>query len=172
MELRREDHGDALEIGRVHNDAFRLADGAGQIPPEVNLVDLLRVSDAWLPALSLVAVIDGEIVGHALCTRADLDFEPVLALGPIGVKVAHQNHGIGSALIAAVIAEADERDERLIGLLGSQAYYGRFGFVPSSVLGIEPPDRAWGEHFLVRTLSTYDAILNGRFRYAPAFDLI
>ncbi len=172
MELRREDKGDKVGIGRVHNDAFRMAHRPGHIPAEVTLVDLLRISEAWLPALSLVAVFEGEIVGHVLCTRADLNSEPVLALGPIGVKLAHQSHGIGSALITAVIAEADGSDERLIGLLGSPAYYGRFGFVPSSVLGIKPPDPEWGEHFQVRTLSSYDATFVGRFRYAPAFDMM
>jgi putative acetyltransferase len=149
-----------------------MADRPDRVPAEVTLVDLLRVSEAWLPALSLVAVFKGEIVGHVLCTRAHLDSEPVLGLGPIGVKVAYQNHGIGSALMTAVIAEADGSDERLIGLLGSPSYYGRFGFVPSSVLGIEPPDPEWSEHFQVLTLSGYDSTFVGRFRYAPAFDLI
>ena len=171
MELRREEDGDALEIGRVHSDAFRMAVGSEQVPLEVTLVDLLRASEAWLPALSLVAVIEGEIVGHVLCSRADLDSDPVLALGPIGVKVEHQNRGIGSALITAVIAEADAANESLIGLLGSPAYYRRFGFVPSSELGVEPPDPDWSDHFQVRILSAYDPALVGRFRYPPAFDL-
>lgn len=172
MEIRREASGDAVGIGRVHSDAFGMDDRSGHIPAEVTLVDHLRRSEAWLPAYSLVALLEGEIVGHVLCTRADLDSEPVLALGPIGVKIAHQDHGIGSALIGAVVAEAEGNHERLIGLLGSPAYYGRFGFVPSSVLGIEPPDSDWGEHFQVRILSSYEATLLGRFRYAPAFDLI
>ena len=61
--------------------------------------------------------------------------------------------------------------EPLMGLLGSPAYYSRFGFVPASDLAVTAPDPEWGGYFQVRTLSSYRPTINGRFRYAEPFDL-
>ena len=60
----------------------------------------------------------------------------------------------------------------LIALLGSTVYYGRFGFVPAADLGIDAPDPAWGDHFQVRTLTTYTPDLRGRFTYAAPFEAL
>jgi putative acetyltransferase len=84
--LRREREGDAPAIGAVHAAAFLRPDAPGAEPPEVLLVALLRASDAWIPALSIVAVEDASIVGHVLCTRATIAGRiPALGLGPLGV---------------------------------------------------------------------------------------
>ncbi len=70
----------------------------------------------------------------------------------------------------AVLAAADALDEPAVCLLGSPAYYSRFGFRRSTDVGIDPPDPAWGEHFQVRLLTAWTAELRGTFRYAAAFD--
>ncbi len=75
-------------------------------------------------------------------------------------------------MIQSVLAAADAMDVALIALLGSTRYYSRFGFVSAAQLGIEAPDRAWGDHFQVRTLAAYDAHITGPFRYAQAFDSV
>ena len=67
----------------------------------------------------------------------------------------------------ALIAVAEAAGERLVALLGSPDYYRRFGFVPSSELGIAPPNPAWGEHFQARLLSR--RARHGTFRYAAPF---
>ena len=46
---------------------------------------------------SIVADDDGEIVGHILLTRAELDDREILALGPLAVTPARQNRGVGTA---------------------------------------------------------------------------
>jgi putative acetyltransferase len=171
--VRRERPGDEPAIHRVHAAAFRGPDPAAAEPEEAGLVDRLRASDAWLPALSLVALVDGEIVGHVVCTRAWLDpsENQVLGLAPIGVDPTRQRQGIGSALMHAVLAAADALDEPLVGLVGEPEYYGRFGFEPASHHAIAAPDPAWGEYFQVRTLAAYRGSLSGSFRYAEAFGL-
>ena len=70
----------------------------------------------------------------------------------------------------AVLAAADALELPLVGLVGSTEYYARFGFVPGTQLGIEPPDPTWGDHFQVRPLTAYRGGIVGRFRYAPAFE--
>ena len=170
--IRPEQVGDEQPIRSLHTEAFRRPETPNEVPPEVALVDQLRASEAWIPTLSLVAVIDGQVVGHVVCTRAHVDSDPVLALGPIGVEVSRQNSGIGKALIKAVVGEADALGESLICLVGSKSYYGRFGFIPSAGMGIEPPDATWGDYFQARPLTAYDAAVKGRFRYAQPFDLV
>ena len=169
MIVRRERPGDEPAVRDVQAAAFRQV--PGEDPAEARLLDELRRTDAWLPRLSLVAEsADGAVVGHVVCTRAHVDDWPVVGLGPIGVRPDHQLRGIGAALVHAVVAAAEATGEPLIGLLGSDVYYGRFGFVPSTAAGVEPPEPHWGAHFQVRTLAEHDAAIRGRFRYASPFD--
>ena len=155
---------------RIHAEAFRPLDVPSGTPVEVRLVDELTDSGDAVPALSLVAVWEGDLVGHVVCSRATVGDHPAVGLGPIGVLPEHQRQGVGAALMHAVLAAADALELPLVGLLGSTEYYPRFGFVPAAQLGIEAPNPAWGEHFQVRTLTAYRPGIVGRFRYAPAFE--
>jgi putative acetyltransferase len=166
--VRRETASD-VEVARAVQAAAFAAE-AGVEPPEARLLDELRADEDWLPALSLVAVSGGEVIGHVACSRAHVGDVPVVALGPIGVRPDAQLTGIGSALVHAVLGAAEALGEPLVGLLGSPAYYGRFGFVAASDVGIEAPDPAWGEHFQVRAFVPPAAVPRGRFRYATPFD--
>jgi putative acetyltransferase len=161
--IRRERPADVAAIAEVHAAAFQ-----GDV--EKNLVVALRASDAWLPALSLVAEDNGRVVGHVVCTRAHVATTPALGLGPLGVLPSHQKHGVGSALMHAVLAAADALDEPVVVLLGHADYYPRFGFEPATNYGIEPPVPEWGAHFQARLLSTYDSAIRGPFAYAQPFN--
>lgn len=171
MLIRREIPEDEQAIGDVHASAFASRYPQGH-PVEPKLVADLRGSDAWIGALSLVAVIDGAIVGHVCCTRAVLEpaGSPVLGLGPLGVREQYTRHGVGSGLMHAVIGGADALDEPLVVLLGHPEYYTRFGFRPAADLGIEPAAPEWAPAFHARTLTSYRPDLRGRFRYAQPFD--
>jgi putative acetyltransferase len=59
---------------------------------------------------------------------------------------------VGSALINTSIDIAREMGETIIGLLGDNAFYERFGFVPAASVNVAPPDPAWGRYFQVRLL--------------------
>jgi putative acetyltransferase len=162
MLVRRETAADVPVIDAIHAAAF------GR-DVERDLVTALRASSAWLPGLSLVAEVDGRVVGHVVCTRAHVAETPALGLGPLGVAPPHQKTGVGSALMHAVLAAADALDEPVVVLLGNPDYYWRFGFEPAAGLGIESPDPAWGNHFQTRRLSIYDSSVRGPFAYAQPF---
>lgn len=185
--VRRETARDAELIRAVHRAAFaRDIRGArdaravhdGGEPVEVGLVDALRADPAWLPHLSLVAVVDGSwldgsgveggVVGHVVATRATAGGATALGLGPIGVLPAFQGRGVGRALMYALLGAAQAGDETLVALLGDPQYYGRFGFVAAENIGVRSPDPAWGRHF--QALALTDTAPSGGFRYAAPFD--
>jgi putative acetyltransferase len=154
------------------DDIHRLTEAAFGRPEEARLVTELRAGDAWLPALSLVAV-DGEVViGHVLCTRARVDARAVLALGPLSVHPAHQRRGVGQALAHTVLGAADALGEPLVGLLGAPAYYARFGFRPAWEYEIVPPVPEWRDDFQVRPLTAYAPAIRGTFTYPEPFDRV
>ncbi|MFC7527408.1 GNAT family N-acetyltransferase [Actinoplanes sp. GCM10030250] len=163
MIVQRESAGQAAEIHAVTLAAFGQA-------AEADLVDELRADDGWIPALSLVAIVDGAVAGHVACTRSDLGGTPSLGLGPLSVHPDHQGRGVGKALVHTALGAADALGEPLVVLLGDPAYYSRFGFRLAAEFGITPPVAEWAPHFQVRTLSAYRPELRGAFTYADPFN--
>ena len=92
----------------------------------------------------MVAVDGDTVVGHVQMSRGGSAPTPVVALGPIGVLPARQGQGIGAALVRAALEEATQRGERVVMLLGSPAFYRRFGFRARARLGAEEPVRRRG----------------------------
>lgn len=175
--IRREAARDIGVIRAITAAAFaRSGQPPGEIVPEARLVDELRASPAWLPALSLVALslVAGtpadEVIGHVLCTRGHVGQAPVLALGPLTVRPDSQRRGVGSALMHAVLGAADATGEPLVALLGDPAYYGRFGFRLGTDYQITPPQPHWQPHFQIRVLTGYQPQLSGMFSYPEPFD--
>ncbi|MFB6869229.1 GNAT family N-acetyltransferase [Agromyces sp. NPDC056389] len=163
--------GDRAVVERLLATAFETPATTADAPPiEVGLNTALLGSDALIPHLTLVAEIDDEVVGYCISTRATIGEAEALGLGPIGVLPSHQGRGIGAALVAETVRVADEHGEAVIVLLGDPAYYGRFGFVAGSQLGITAPDAGWREYFQALRLAAATDAHRGRFRYARPFD--
>ena len=138
-------------------------------PEEVQLLAALFDCEEYLPEFSIVAELDGGIVGHAISTRGRVGELELLGLGPIGVVPRLQRHGIGTALMKETSLRANAAGERGIALLGDPEYYSRFGFVASTSLGVEAPDPAWGGHFQFLPLAVWPGGVSGTFRYAKPF---
>jgi putative acetyltransferase len=168
VRIRHESKADYEAIRSVNEDAF------GRLT-EAELVEAIRVTDRFHhPELSLVALVDDDVVGHVLLSYVEIEpgSKRVLQLGPLAVRRSHQRLGIGSALVLEALRSADARDEPLVMLEGDSNYYGRFGFRGSEQLGISPPPGVSARHFLVRTLSAYDPSVRGRVVYSEPFRAI
>ena len=168
--VRRELPGDVDAVRAVVVAAFAATEHGTAEPVEAPLLDRLRACPAWLPPLSVVAEVDGTVVGHVVCTRAHVGERAALGLGPLAVAPDRQREGVGTALMHAVLGAADAMDEPVVVLLGHTDFYPRFGFGPAVELGIDPPVPEWGAHFQARRLTAYEPGLRGRFRYAEPFD--
>jgi putative acetyltransferase len=124
--IRPEQAGDYSAIYDVTKRAFAtmpFADG-----DEQELIGRFRSAGAL--ALSLVAELDGDVVGQITLTPAlAADASPGwFALGPIAVAPESQNDGIGSKLIEAGITWMRGQNAAGCALVGNPAYYSRFGF--------------------------------------------
>ena len=74
------------------------------------IVEALRVAEAL--ELSLVAEVDGEVVGHIAFSAASIGdtSEGWFLLGPVAVRPAHQGEGIGRALVESGLAALRSRE--------------------------------------------------------------
>jgi len=131
--VRAETDGDVKAIDVVNLSAFE-----GEA--EALLVDAVRQSPDFVRDLSLVAEINGRIVGHVLLSKVSLErdgqSDTVLALGPMSVVPSQSHRGIGSALIEAAINRAKGMCYTAIIVAGHPDYYQRFGFQPAEKFGL------------------------------------
>ncbi|MDF5706079.1 MAG: N-acetyltransferase [Nostoc sp. S4] len=166
MNIRCETLTDYPAIAQVNTLAF------GQ-DREAKLVERIRHSNRYIPELSLVAEIEGMVVGHILFSYIDLVNEQtlqVLGLAPLAICPEFQRQGIGSALIKAGLEIAETNKEALVIVLGHPEFYTRFGFQTSVIYVIESPFPVLKEFFMVKPLLSYQESYKGKVIYPPAFD--
>lgn len=116
---------------------------------EADLVDKLR--KRGLLTTSLVAVQDGQVIGHIAFSPVVVESEPsnweATVLGPLAVLPEFQRKGIGSKLVYSGLDECRRLGHMIVVLAGHPEYYPRFGFVSAKARGIEceveVPDEAW-----------------------------
>lgn len=141
--IREERNVDYLRVEEITRAAFsypgRIEEGGIGCPYEHWMVHELRQRDG-IPGLSLVAEIDGTIVGHVICSKAEVRTEdrviPVLDFGPISVLPELQRKGVGKALLREMIAKAKEMGFGAILFFGRPEYYPQFGFKEAYTWGI------------------------------------
>jgi putative acetyltransferase len=124
--IRSETSADVGAIAEVTVAAFKTLVISNQT--EHFIIAALRAAKAL--AISLVAEVDGRVVGH-------IAFSPVTisdgssdwyGLGPVSVLPEYQRRGIGSALIQEGLSRLKKLGARGCCLVGHPGYYGRFGF--------------------------------------------
>lgn len=137
---------------------------------EAKLVRLLR--KAGRLTLSLVAEVDGKIVGHvAFSPVRTADGRTGAGLAPVAVAGSHRRQGIAARLIAAGLDDCRAAGVGWAVVLGEPGYYSRFGFRPAPASGLSD-EYGGGEAFQVIELSAGELPVGaGLVRYAPEFAL-
>ena len=165
LTVRPETPEDIESIRRVNEQAFGQKD-------ESEIVTKLR--ERGVLTISLVAIQDGEIVGHIAFSPVDIETEgssfKAISLAPMAVPPAYQRRGIGSQMVWAGLEECRRLGYEIVVVVGYPDYYPRFGFVPANPKGIgcefEVPDEAW------MVLELWEGALTGRrgkIRFQPEF---
>lgn len=106
------------------------------------IIEALRAAGAL--TLSLVAELDGRVIGH-------IAFSPVVmsdgtpgwyGLGPVSVSPPYQHQGVGKALIQEGLSRLQAMNARGCCLVGHPEYYKQFGFQNVASLAHEgvPPE--------------------------------
>jgi putative acetyltransferase len=133
--IRSETAADVGAITEVTVAAFRTLEISNHT--EQFIIAALRAARAL--ALSLVAEVDGRVIGH-------IAFSPVTlsdgtrnwyGLGPVSVLPAYQRQGVGKALIREGLARMKAMNAQGCCLVGHPDYYRKFGFTNTSGLVLE-----------------------------------
>jgi putative acetyltransferase len=153
--VRTENLEDRKSVRRVNELAF-------EQPNEADLVDALRANAN--PYISLVAVIDEQVVGHIFFSPVSVESEgsafTAMGLAPMAVLPEYQNQGIGSQLVREGLRECERLGQDIVVVLGHPNYYPRFGFAPASLKGLRSEYDVPDEVFMVLELS--EGALGGR----------
>jgi len=162
--IRPENDEDQPAICNVNKIAF---DGDA----EASLVDALRAGG--FVEVSLVAELDGKIVGHILFSRLTINTRvgtvAALSLAPMAVLPTSQRQGIGTKLVEAGLIACRVGGHKIVVVLGHPEFYPRFGFSADLARPLESP---FGGGSVWMALELVAKVLNGvegRVEFSPPF---
>jgi len=164
IEIRCETPDDYADIRRVNTLAFERDN-------EATLVDRPR---AVQPHISLVAVEDGQVIGHIFFSPMSVESGDgaftALGLAPMAVLPESQNQGTGLQLVKRGLEECRVLNYNVVFVLGRPHYYPRFGFSPAKAKGVSCEYPVPDEVFMIVELQ-FDALCGrtGVVKYRPEF---
>ena len=164
MIIRSETVSDRPAIHELNRQAF-------ESEAEANLVDMLRQRAS--PLISLVAEVNGKIVGHILFTPVELTGQPsafIMGLAPMAVTKKFRGQGIGSMLVESGLEACRKLGVGAVVVLGHIDYYPKFGFKPASRFNLTCEYDVPDEAFMAIELDTeFLATKSGVVKYHDAF---
>lgn len=118
---------------------------------ELALIAEIRSKEYYLPLLSFVAELEGELVGHFMFSRFPLsrsaaggdymeEANGIVCLTPVAVHYKHLRRGIGSNMLRLGLEEACTAGCHAAIVEGNPAFYHKAGFATSSDMGLYPSE--------------------------------
>lgn len=166
--VRSETAEDYAEIESLVKEAFASAEHSDG--DEHNLIDRIRQTEDYIPQLSLVAEMNGAIVGYIMFSRIYIGTEIAVAPAPLTVKTGFQRHGIGRLLVSTGHEIARNLQFPCSVVLGSPDYYTRLGYQRASEFNISAPFDVESKYYMVFRL-TEETLPSGVVEYSEAFGL-
>lgn len=164
MRIRAETEADRAAVRAVNEAAF-------ETPAEADLVEALHGKDMSL--VSLVAEVDGKVVGHILFSPVSLTEHAhlnVMGLAPMAVAPDYQRKGIGSALVRQGLTRCKDLGCCAVVVVGHPEYYPRFGFGPADRYALRCEYDVPADVFMVAELEVGALSgASGLVRYDDAF---
>ena len=138
------------------------------------LVHKLRNSEVYVPEISRVAEIEGEIVGAIMYSKAQVydgeTVHEVLTFGPLAIEPLAQSKGVGGKLLKETIRLAKEAGYRGICIFGEPDYYPKYGFINAEKFGITDEGGNNYDAFMAYELTENGfADIKGKFKEADIF---
>ena len=150
----RKDDYDAAE--RITRDAFYNLYVPGCV--EHYLIHTMHSHPDFIPELSFIAELDGEMIGSIMYTRArivddDGNELQVATFGPVSIAPVHQRKGYGKKLIEHSLHEAESRGYGAVIIFGNPSNYVSSGFVSSKRFKVSDSDGRYPAAMMVKCLS-------------------
>lgn len=173
IEIRKETEKDYLATEEMCMRAFWNLHSPGC--DEHLLVRKLRKDEAYLPELSRIATVDGNVAATIMYSKSvikDGETEhPVVTFGPLAVDPLYQNTGIGGKLLQYTMQLAREAGYAGIVITGEPKYYPKHGFVTADQFGFTDAEGNTFDAFMAYELveGAFDG-WKGKFFEAPVFE--
>ena len=105
------------------------------------VIHKLRDDEAFIPELSFVMELDGEIIGQNMFMSANIKADdgrdiPVMTMGPICIAPVLKRKGYGKILLDYSLEKAKEYGCKALCFEGNIDFYGKSGFTFASDYGI------------------------------------
>lgn len=141
--LRPETPKDYLDIIRLILRSFSEGTPYSDGTDVLALVEEIRMSDYYIPDLSFVAELNGEIVGHFMFSKFPISPTPeggctvnnandIVMLAPVAVHADHLHRHIGVTMLTQGIEIIRRRGYKGITVEGDFHFYNRLGFQTSA----------------------------------------
>ena len=124
--IRNETNADVDMISEVTMAAFKTLEISNHT--EQFIIEALRAAQAL--TLSLVAELDGRVIGHIAFSPVNISdgTQDWYGLGPVSVLPEHQRKGIGKSLIQEGLSQLKSLNAQGCCLVGHPDYYKQLGF--------------------------------------------
>ena len=175
--IRPEEHRDYKSIVSLILRSFQEGTDYSDGTDILALVEEIRDSPYYIPELSFVAELDGEVVGHFLFSHFPLSptaegghrdggTSEIVMLAPVAVHADHFRQEIGSTMLRMGIEKVKERGYKGITVEGNFRFYQKVGFRTSSEFGIFPTSGfPMEEPRCMMCQETYEGSLDGIHGY-------
>ena len=130
-------------------------------------MDVLR--DAGRLSVSLVAEVDGVVVGHVAFSPVSAGAAIGSGLAPVAVLPGSRRRGIAAQLIREGLAACERAGSGFAVVLGEPGYYARFGFRPASGWGLSDEYGGGAAFQAIELRAGAVPVGAGLVRYAPEF---